>query len=276
MDTASSTPTVAKTPGTVITFYSFKGGVGRSMALANVAVLLARANKSVLCVDWDLEAPGLDRYFRAVPRSSPNSIPLLSEPAKRGGLLAVLNASTPDDLARWQDYVCTRTGADGTKLDFIGSGDDDEDYSTKLGAFSWTEFFSQRSGGDVIEALRKAWKKDYDYVLIDSRTGLTDSSGVCTIQMPDLIVMLSQPTSRTLIGASESPAASAMGEANCHTTAPSCRSSLCSPASMPARRATALGKLWIGLRANSLPFSQTGFHVPSLRGTCLPGVFYPT
>lgn len=60
----------------------------------------------------------------------------------------------------------------------------------KLGAFSWTEFFSQRGGGDVVEALRNAWKKDYEYVLIDSRTGLTDSSGVCTIQMPDLIVML--------------------------------------------------------------------------------------
>ena len=29
-----------KPPGTVITFYSYKGGVGRSMAVANVAALL--------------------------------------------------------------------------------------------------------------------------------------------------------------------------------------------------------------------------------------------
>src|SRR4051812_16178325 len=47
----------------VITFYSFKGGVGRSMALANIAVQLARRGKRVLAVDWDLEAPGLHRYF---------------------------------------------------------------------------------------------------------------------------------------------------------------------------------------------------------------------
>src|SRR5262245_15866916 len=48
---------------TIVTFYSYKGGVGRSMALANIAVLLARRGLKVLTVDWDLEAPGLERYF---------------------------------------------------------------------------------------------------------------------------------------------------------------------------------------------------------------------
>ncbi len=43
-------------PGKVITFYSFKGGTGRSMALANVAWILASCGKRVLAVDWDLEA----------------------------------------------------------------------------------------------------------------------------------------------------------------------------------------------------------------------------
>src|ERR1044071_370979 len=50
--------------GTVITFYSYKGGVGRSFTLANTAVLLARWGYRVLAVDWDLEAPGLHLYFR--------------------------------------------------------------------------------------------------------------------------------------------------------------------------------------------------------------------
>ena len=50
--------------GQVITFYSYKGGTGRTMNLANIAYLLAkRRNKKVLVIDWDLEAPGLDRYF---------------------------------------------------------------------------------------------------------------------------------------------------------------------------------------------------------------------
>jgi MinD-like ATPase involved in chromosome partitioning or flagellar assembly len=49
--------------GRIITFYSFKGGVGRSMALANVAVLLANWGYKVLAVDFDLEAPGSENFF---------------------------------------------------------------------------------------------------------------------------------------------------------------------------------------------------------------------
>jgi CobQ/CobB/MinD/ParA nucleotide binding domain len=49
--------------GTLITFYSYKGGVGRTQALANVGTLLSVWGYRVLCVDWDLEAPGLHRYF---------------------------------------------------------------------------------------------------------------------------------------------------------------------------------------------------------------------
>jgi MinD-like ATPase involved in chromosome partitioning or flagellar assembly len=53
--------------GEIITFYSYKGGTGRSMALANVAHILAwriaAPGKRVLAIDWDLEAPGLHKYF---------------------------------------------------------------------------------------------------------------------------------------------------------------------------------------------------------------------
>src|SRR5437588_296720 len=47
----------------IFTFYSFKGGVGRSMAVAGIANLLARQGLRVLAIDFDLEAPGLERYF---------------------------------------------------------------------------------------------------------------------------------------------------------------------------------------------------------------------
>jgi len=48
----------------IISFYSYKGGTGRSMVLANAEWALASNQKKVLVVDWDLEAPGLHRYFR--------------------------------------------------------------------------------------------------------------------------------------------------------------------------------------------------------------------
>jgi MinD-like ATPase involved in chromosome partitioning or flagellar assembly len=52
--------------GDVITFYSYKGGTGRTMAMANLAWLLASRGRKVLTIDWDLEAPGLHRFFRPV------------------------------------------------------------------------------------------------------------------------------------------------------------------------------------------------------------------
>src|ERR1700722_11963777 len=49
--------------GKIVTFYSYKGGTGRTMALANVAWILASTGLRVLVVDWDLDSPGLHRYF---------------------------------------------------------------------------------------------------------------------------------------------------------------------------------------------------------------------
>ena len=46
----------------IVTFYSYKGGVGRSMALMNVAEILADVGYNVIVCDFDLEAPGLERY----------------------------------------------------------------------------------------------------------------------------------------------------------------------------------------------------------------------
>ena len=70
--------------GTVYTFYSFKGGTGRTMALANVATLMAKWDHSVLVIDWDLEAPGIERFFasshtaaRKLRASSPGIIDLM-------------------------------------------------------------------------------------------------------------------------------------------------------------------------------------------------------
>src|SRR5689334_17325392 len=54
-------------PCEVITFYSYTGGAGRSVALANVACLLApqcQAERGVLMVDWSLQSPSLHCYFR--------------------------------------------------------------------------------------------------------------------------------------------------------------------------------------------------------------------
>ena len=64
----------------ITTFYSFKGGVGRTMALVNATVALAKRGRRVLVVDFDLEAPGLDTFdlFRS-PKPVPGVIDFVAE-----------------------------------------------------------------------------------------------------------------------------------------------------------------------------------------------------
>ena len=47
----------------IFTFYSYKGGVGRTLAAANVAYTLAGWGRHVLLIDMDLEARGLSSFL---------------------------------------------------------------------------------------------------------------------------------------------------------------------------------------------------------------------
>ncbi|WP_327679921.1 FxSxx-COOH system tetratricopeptide repeat protein [Kitasatospora sp. NBC_00458] len=189
-------------PGTVVTFYSFKGGTGRTMALANVGWILASRGLRVLVVDWDLEAPGLHRYYH----------PLLVDPELHAtdGLIDLLrayvkqalpSAAGPTGLApgAWLDepgrldaYICglALDLPDGGRLDFLPAGRQNAAYPAAVTSFNWRSFYHGRDirGGEFLRELRERWALAYDYVLIDSRTGVSDTSGICTVLMPDTVV----------------------------------------------------------------------------------------
>ena len=202
-----------KSSGTVLTFYSYKGGTGRSMALANIAWLLASYGKKVLVIDWDLEAPGLHRYFQ----------PFLIDPeltSSEGVIDFVWNLAMttvtpfadpaqPDDawvtevaditsLAIRLDWDFGRTGL----LDFIPSGQQGKHYSERVNKFNWEEFYRRLGGGCLLQAAREQMKQKYEYILIDSRTGVSDTSGICTIQMPDTLVACTTLNNQSLVGMS--------------------------------------------------------------------------
>jgi hypothetical protein len=40
-----------------------------------------------------------------------------------------------------------------------------------------------------LESVKEQLRSEYEYILIDSRTGVSDSAGICTIQMPDVLVI---------------------------------------------------------------------------------------
>lgn len=201
--------------GRILTFYSWKGGVGRTMAVANVGVQLARRGKRVLLVDWDLEAPGLDRYFQSTDTPDGSQLSV-KWPADCTGLLGVLADASlaperdllPDMWRRRcvQIEVPKMPGPHRVSsgiihpepLHVLVSGLRSADYAKCLQEFSWTSFFAERKGAHFLEELRSQWRDAYDVVLIDSRTGLTDSGGVCTVQMPDILVLVFTANAQSL------------------------------------------------------------------------------
>ncbi len=188
--------------GNIVTFYSYKGGVGRTMALANIAVLLAQWNYKVLVVDWDLEAPGLEFYFSDFIDTETVSqekglIDFLSDVYQRG--------FSPGEKYDWRNYkLSIPLGTDtAVSIDFMGSGQKTEDYFKKVLGFDIPTFYSQKNGWGFFEYLRDQWKEEYDFILVDARTGITDVAGVCTVQLPDMLMLLFNTTEQSFSGAKE-------------------------------------------------------------------------
>ena len=183
--------------GRIVTFYSYQGGTGRSMALANVAWILASNGNRVLAADWNLESPGLHRFFA----------PFLDLPAGEApGVIDLVRdyewaaaTSTEEERrrshiarhARIQKYVIPLKGwtfPSGGSLAFLSAGRQNRDYLATLSALDWDNFYETLNGGEFFDALRGQMRRHYDYVLIDSRTGLSDVAEVCTVHLPDVLV----------------------------------------------------------------------------------------
>lgn len=175
----------------VTTFYSFKGGVGRTQALVNVGAELAQRGRRVLLVDFDLEAPGIPTF----------SLPIGS--TTRGGVVEYVSdylatAAAPD-VSEYITEFCP-IGDGGGGLWIMPAGMEDEGYAERLNAIDWGKLYSNFEGYYLFEDLKLQWAAALrpDYVLVDSRTGHTDIGGICTRQLPDNVVIVFLPNDQNL------------------------------------------------------------------------------
>ena len=183
--------------GDIVTFYSYKGGAGRTMALANIAVLLAQWKYKVLAIDWDLEAPGLEGFFEKYVGSTKAT-------SKKGivDLLANAYASKSRKRLDWRNFFVTvRVPKTNDNLHLLTAGKRDSQYFTKLRKLDINTIYQETNDRNFVEILRNDWKQAYDFVLIDSRTGITDVGGICTIHLPDVLVLVFCTTDQSLNGA---------------------------------------------------------------------------
>ncbi|MBN1937393.1 MAG: SUMF1/EgtB/PvdO family nonheme iron enzyme [Anaerolineae bacterium] len=196
----------------IYTFYSYKGGVGRSMALANVAELLYQAGLKVLVVDWDLEAPGLEKFFpvnleQVLER--PGIIDMLvsyKEQMSQG--LPALDENEPLPFERPEQFaVNIYSDESAGQLGLLTAGRRSRahfaEYAHTILAFDWSDFYENWDGELYFEWLRQQFEQMADVVLIDSRTGVTEMGGICTYQFADVVVMFCAANQQNLDGLDE-------------------------------------------------------------------------
>jgi len=180
-------------PGKIITFYSYKGGVGRSMMLANLAWILAANGKNVLVIDWHIDAPSTHRYFGPflIDRQLTES-PGLMEFVTDYALEVTQGKKNPREvnpnLLRYAVSVDWKFPRGGS-IDLVPAGRSGPSYSVAISSFDWLYFFERLGGASFLEAAKKMMRDDYDYVFIDSQPGVSQVSAICTVHMPDALVV---------------------------------------------------------------------------------------
>jgi cellulose biosynthesis protein BcsQ len=145
----------------IFTFYSYKGGVGRSMALANLAELFCQEGLNVLMVDWDLEAPGFERYFPVNQDDVLNNRGLLDLILSYKDLMSQeLKEDEPLNLEDPEEILIDiyPKGKQKGKLQLLTAGqrlgDKFSNYSQSVVSFDWKDFYENWEGERYFEWLR--------------------------------------------------------------------------------------------------------------------------
>ncbi len=190
----------------IVSFYSYKGGVGRSQLCANVAAYLChRRDKKVLLWDWDFEAPGLHYFFGKTNDhiNADGTIEVLLQFTK---MMRTQDEVTEADFSFFQKESFIplvdekETGGKG-KIDILPAGNYNNKFVYNVSSFDWYEFYELLDGKVYTEALKK-WiqEQGYDYILIDSRTGIHDYLGICNLQLPDANVAVMAANQQNIDG----------------------------------------------------------------------------
>ena len=167
------------------------------MALANIAEIFFKKGLKVLIVDWDLEAPGLERFFFAEIKEildKPGVIDMLLNYKEQ--MSQEISIKKDEDLPFEepdQYIVDVHPNSKKGKLYLLTAGKRSEDhfsqYASSVLTFNWQDFYLNWEGELYLDWIRQKLEKLADVVLIDSRTGVNEMGGICTYQLADVVIL---------------------------------------------------------------------------------------
>jgi MinD-like ATPase involved in chromosome partitioning or flagellar assembly len=231
----------------IVTFYSFKGGVGRTMTLVNTAYALAKLGARVLMVDFDLEAPGMTHFFGAAGqghrkgatrdaldllleakrslRDAASGEAQISAPLSLNDYILQLEPPRPGDKT-FSPYLASRVDLLPATLESPARTTDEgdallsSDYLERIAKLDLPGIFGPdgpghlfgehvgeyfrnarfEAPGDLLFTLRNRVHAAYDFILVDSRTGLNEISGLCIGPLCDSVVICTGLNEQNLVG----------------------------------------------------------------------------
>lgn len=179
-----------------VAFYSYKGGVGRSLLLVNTARFLALTGRRVVALDLDFEAPGL-HYKLGVERKVET------------GALQLLQRSLDGDLptldeVRQATIEVPMPATHGGWLRLLAAGPaPTPEYWADLGRLHELLVVNQDAG--LLEAVldlqvRIEEALNPEVLLVDARTGVTGLGGIATMALCDRVVLMTTRTRESIDG----------------------------------------------------------------------------
>jgi cellulose biosynthesis protein BcsQ len=171
------------------TFYSLRGGVGRSTALAYTAAILAANGRKVVCVDMDLEAPGLPALFGRDNEVTEGFglVPLLIE----------LDQGGEPDITKHLLRI-----SDSDDLYCLPAGKPDAAYARLLGFIDPASWYREEHNPlrELLARLKDKLSFRPDVILIDSRTGISPISGPLLFDLADISIIAFFPHPQARVG----------------------------------------------------------------------------
>lgn len=175
----------------VVVFYSFKGGVGRTTALAAYALTRARRGERVSVVDFDLDAPGVGCLLDADGEGA----------QARWGVVDFLLEHVHELPLDDYKHTCARGALTGDGvIDVFPAGRVDDDYLTKLARVDF------EPGGSALEhplaGLLQRIRDELQpsVILVDGRAGLSPAAGLLLAGLAHLHVLFATGSRQSVAG----------------------------------------------------------------------------
>jgi len=177
----------------IISFFSFKGGVGRTSSLVATALTLARNGYRVAIVDLDLEAPGLATIFSPDDSSNSGVIDYLLEKKIQGNdwSLDTVSISGSDLL-----------GDNGDTIHLFPAGTVDKNYLEKLARLDFQNLVDgelQDRMHDMLKELNRR-VQNLDFILLDARAGFHDIGGLAITNLSHGVVIFGTQSRQSWAG----------------------------------------------------------------------------